>query len=86
MNKLKVISIALIFCCIFLGRLSWAETQPSPIGRWQTISDITQRPRAIMSLSVKKGVLNGRIVKVFKEPGDTGFCRKCSGKFKDKNR
>lgn len=56
----------------------------SPVGTWTTIDDKTQKPRSVIRISEYKGVLSGRILKVYKQPGDTGYCRKCPGHFKDK--
>lgn len=53
-------------------------------GNWITIDDKTGNKRAIVRLSDDKGILSGRIVKVFHHAGDTGRCTNCSGKFKDK--
>lgn len=56
----------------------------SPAGQWTTIDDATGQKRAIVNVSISGGVLNGTIVSVFPQPGDTGKCAKCSGAFKDK--
>lgn len=61
---------------------SWCYA--SPVGTWVTIDDKTQSKRSIVQISERNGKLYGRIVKVFKRKGDTGFCRKCRGRFKDK--
>ncbi|TAL60131.1 MAG: DUF2147 domain-containing protein [Legionella sp.] len=56
----------------------------SPAGTWTTIDDKTGAKRAVVKLSVAGGTLNGSIIKVFPQPGDTGICSKCPGAFKDK--
>ncbi len=56
----------------------------SPAGTWTTIDDKTGAKRAIISMSVSGGTLNGTIVKVFPQAGDSGVCTKCTGGFKDK--
>jgi uncharacterized protein (DUF2147 family) len=56
----------------------------SPAGTWTTIDDKTGQKRAVVNLSVSGGTLNGTIVKVFPQPGDTGICSKCPGAFKGK--
>ena len=56
----------------------------SPAGKWTTIDDQTGKKRSIVELSVQGDTLNGRIVKVYPQPGDTGICSKCPGAFKDK--
>ncbi|WP_367605887.1 DUF2147 domain-containing protein [Legionella sp. W05-934-2] len=56
----------------------------SPTGTWTTIDDKTGKKRAVVSVSESGGVLSGTIIKVYKQPGDTGYCKKCPGQFKDK--
>lgn len=56
----------------------------SPAGTWTTIDDKTGTKRAVVRVSVSGGTLNGTIVKVFPQPGDTGICSKCPGAFKGK--
>lgn len=56
----------------------------SPVGTWKTIDDKTHKTRSIVKITESKGELKGTILKVFKQPGDTGYCRKCPGRFKDK--
>lgn len=53
-------------------------------GLWTSIDDKTNKPRSIIQLSESDGTLTGKIVKVFKQPGDTGICAKCPGDLKDK--
>ena len=53
-------------------------------GLWTTIDDTTGKKRALVRLTTHNGVLGGTIVDVYPEPGDTGFCSKCPGAFKDK--
>ncbi|KTD62037.1 DUF2147 domain-containing protein [Legionella spiritensis] len=56
----------------------------SVAGTWTTIDDKTGKKRAVVNLSVSGNTLNGTIVKVYPQPGDTGICSKCPGAFKDK--
>ncbi len=56
----------------------------SPEGLWRTIDDETNKVRSLIRVWQSNGVYYGRIVKIFKEPGDTGTCSKCPGRFKNK--
>ncbi len=51
---------------------------------WMTIDDKTGKPRAEVRLNEQNGIVNGEIVSVIKQSGDTGICSKCPGHFKDK--
>lgn len=55
----------------------------SPAGTWTTIDDKTGKKRALIRLSVLEGTLNGTIVNVYSQPGDTSVCKSCPGSFKN---
>jgi uncharacterized protein (DUF2147 family) len=69
-----------------LGGVAAAEPAASPAGRWRTIDDETHRPKSIVRLWERDGVLYGNIVEVFPEPGKPAdpICDKCEGALKDK--
>lgn len=84
-NIITYISIALFASFLMASTLPAAAQKPlSPVGTWASIDDKTNKMRSIIRITQHRGVLYGRILKVFKQPGDTGFCRKCTGRFKDK--
>lgn len=56
----------------------------SPVGLWTTIDDKTGEKRALVELVETNGVLNGKILKVYSQPGDTGMCKKCPPPFTNK--
>jgi uncharacterized protein (DUF2147 family) len=56
----------------------------SPAGSWTTIDDKTGAKRAVVNISASGSTLNGTIVKIFPQPGDSGICSKCPGAFKGK--
>lgn len=61
-----------------------AANLDSVTGYWKTIDDETGKVRSIMHIWDSRGVIYGRIEKIFKQPGDTGICSKCPGRFRDK--
>jgi len=63
--------------------IPFAQAQ-SPEGKWTTIDDVTGKKRAVVDVVVSNGVLNGTIVKIYPQPGDTGKCEHCLDGFKDK--
>lgn len=71
---------ALLLAILFVP-VAFAQT---PDGIWTSIDDKTGQKRVIVHLSVSGDTLTGTIVKVFPQPGDTGICSKCPGRFKDK--
>ena len=53
----------------------------SPVGTWQTIDDETHKPRALVRIEERDGALSGRIVQLFREPGEdpNPLCVDCPG-------
>ena len=58
---------------------------PSPVGVWKNIDDITGKPRALIRISEFKGELHGQIEKLFLSPDENPNprCVHCSGVHKD---
>jgi uncharacterized protein (DUF2147 family) len=56
----------------------------SPVGDWTTIDDKTGEKRAVVNLSLSGDTLNGTIINIYSQPGDTGICTNCPDGFKDK--
>lgn len=58
---------------------------PSPVGLWKNIDDLTGKPKALIRISEFKGELHGQIEKLFLAPGDepNPRCVRCSGVHKD---
>jgi len=54
---------------------------PTPVGLWKTIDDHSHKPRALVKISERHGVLTGRIVRLFRDPGEDPDprCRDCKG-------
>ncbi|MCD6045790.1 MAG: hypothetical protein K0R48_953 [Gammaproteobacteria bacterium] len=83
--KFSTRSIVFLLFVLFTALIQAAL--PSPEGRWTTIDDKSGKPKSVIQLSVSNGILNGVVVKVYKEnaidPNMT-TCTKCSGPMKDK--
>jgi len=58
-----------------------AAAETSPVGTWKTIDDETHKPRALVTVEEHGGVLSGRIVRLFREPGEDPhpLCVDCPG-------
>lgn len=60
-------------------------TAASAAGMWTTFSDDDGKPRSVIRVVERGGVLSGTIVKILNpRPSDTGICSKCPGQFKNK--
>lgn len=69
-------------CVILVLIAQWAVAEP--FGYWLTRDEKDHQPRGLVHLYKIKGVMQGKLKKIFPREGDTGFCRKCPAPFKDK--
>ena len=80
MNSWKrfVVWLFILFC------LPTVYAQQSMEGNWTTIDDKTGDKRAVLHFVIKDGQLSGTVEAVYPQPGDSGICSVCPGRFKDK--
>lgn len=78
---LKAGACALIATLLGAVPAAAQSQEPSPVGLWKNIDDITGKPKALIRISEYKGELHGQIEKLFLDPGDdpNPRCVKCSG-------
>ena len=81
-----------------VGRLSWiivgfvvalpvvARADDTPVGKWKTYDDETNKAKSIVVISMVDGKLQGLIESLFRDPGEDPDpkCDKCDGDRKDK--
>lgn len=78
------IMLSMSLSCAFAETTKPTARLDSVTGYWTTVDDKTGKVRSIMHLWENRGVIYGRIEKIFKQPGDTGICSKCPGQFRNK--
>ncbi len=68
---------------LFVGISFFASSQ-SIVGSWKTIDDNTGKPRSVVEIYEKDGAYYGKIVKLFRDPGEdqNPTCDECKGKLK----
>ncbi len=72
--------VAGLWTALVLFPLPARADDPTPVGRWTTIDDDTHRPKAIVRIWEEDGALQGRIEKLFRQPGEDPdpVCDKCT--------
>ncbi len=55
----------------------------SVFGKWKTIDDRTGRPKAIIDIYKKDGLMYGHVVEILEEGKADAVCSKCDGDMKD---
>jgi uncharacterized protein (DUF2147 family) len=81
MKKLFTALFVIAACNPLIG---WSQDD-SPVGLWKNIDDHSGKPRALIRIVEQGNELNGRIEKLFLEPGEDQHpkCDKCEGVLKD---
>ncbi len=75
LSKLILLGILLILPCTVQSQ--------SVFGRWKTIDDRTGKPKAIIDIYKKEGLMYGHVVEILEEGMENALCTKCDGELKD---
>lgn len=72
-------TVALAAAAFMAAAPAFAQ-DPSPVGLWKNIDDVTGKPKALIRITEDHGVVQGRIEKLFRAPGEeqNPLCDKCS--------
>lgn len=83
---MKKLTTIILFCASLLTAnflfAANATSQLSPVGLWQTIDDVTGKPKGIVQISeTNTHELTGKILKIFPGPGhdQNEVCSECDG-------
>jgi uncharacterized protein (DUF2147 family) len=81
-NLIQTMKLALIFT---LSILSLTLNAQDIFGKWKTIDDNTGKPRSVVEITKKDGKAYGKILKLFREPGEEldPICDECTDSRKD---
>ncbi|HQT25078.1 MAG TPA: DUF2147 domain-containing protein [Burkholderiales bacterium] len=68
---------------LLMARIAFAA---SPEGTWRVMDDRGGEAEALVRIAVKKGVFEGKIIKIFPRPGvdQSAICERCPGNLKDR--
>jgi uncharacterized protein (DUF2147 family) len=58
-----------LIAAVFAAPLAWADAN-SPVGLWKSIDDSSGKPTALIRITESGGELQGKIEKLFREPGE----------------
>lgn len=68
--------------CLFL--FSASVSAQSVFGKWKTVDDRTGKPKGIIEIFKKDGLMYGKVVKILEKGKENVKCTKCDGELKDK--
>lgn len=88
LSRWRFPAITLVLAATFLAPLdaSFAsEESTTPIGLWETVSDVTGEATGTVRITLEDGGLVGRIEKLIRKPGEdpNPLCTKCPDEKKD---
>jgi len=75
-TPMKLLSL----CVLLFTQLASAQ---SVFGKWRTIDDRTGKPKAVIHVFKKNGMMYGEIEKILEEGKEDAVCVKCDGAQKD---
>ena len=72
-------TVALAAAALLAAAPAFAQ-DPSPVGLWKNIDDVSGKPKALIRITEENGVVQGKIEKLFRAPGEeqNPLCDKCS--------
>jgi uncharacterized protein (DUF2147 family) len=78
-----------LFFIIVLSSIAFSAFTQSAVGKWKTIDDNSGEERSIVEIFEKDGKIYGRIVKIFRKPGEDpdpvcDECEKDDARYKKK--
>lgn len=79
----KILAIIMMVATMICSA-AWAQ-DATPVGLWKSIDDNTGKPGALIRITEIAGRFQGRIEKIFPEPGESDhpLCSECEGELKD---
>lgn len=81
MDRMKAFIIFFVASLFILIQSAYAfNTDPSPIGYWRTIDDVTGKPKSIIQIWKNEDqTLAGKVVKIFSSQAKNKLCVACKG-------
>ena len=73
----------LLLLCLLLFSVSTCLSQ-SIFGKWKTIDDRTGKPKAIIEIYEKAGLMHGKVVQIVEKGKENAKCVKCKGTRKNR--
>jgi uncharacterized protein (DUF2147 family) len=72
--RMRLITIVLI---VLTGQICYGQTDI--VGKWKTIDDDSEKEKSIVEITERNGKIYGKIIKLFREPGEDPdpICDQC---------
>lgn len=77
-----LIKVKLILLCLLVTAPTAIHAKHEEfLGLWQTVDDKTNKPRSVVEIFLDKGILKGKIIKLYPQPDEPvdPLCEECKG-------
>ncbi len=73
-------SLCLVFAMLLGANTSWAAAADpmSPVGAWTTIDDETKKPKSVVRITEKEGIISGAVEKILDPAKQDSKCEECA--------
>jgi uncharacterized protein (DUF2147 family) len=78
----KLLKVVVLACSLMIAPAIYAATSQSPVGLWQTIDDVSGKPKSILQITETSAhTLQGTVIKIYPRPGfdQNELCDACKG-------
>ena len=76
----KTVQLSILFTLF----ISMSISAQSVFGKWKTIDDRTGKPKGLIEIYEKDGLMYGKVLEILEEGKEGKLCEKCDGELKDK--
>jgi uncharacterized protein (DUF2147 family) len=73
-------SFSLVFAMLLGANVAWAAAADpmSPVGAWTTIDDETKKPKSVVRITEKDGIISGAVEKILDPAKQDSKCEECA--------
>jgi len=73
-------SFSLVFAMLLGANATWAVAADpmSPVGAWTTIDDETKKPKSVVRITEKDGIISGAVEKILDPAKQDSKCEECA--------
>ena len=73
-------SFSLVFAMLLGANATWAAAADpmSPVGAWTTIDDETKKPKSVVRITEKDGIISGAVEKILDPAKQDSKCEECA--------
>ena len=73
-------SFSLVFATLLGANAAWAAAADpmSPVGAWTTIDDETKKPKSVVRITEKDGIISGAVEKILDPAKQDSKCEECA--------